>query len=122
MALFKFRLTPGQQAPPGNTGRALAGDWIVLEADSWPTGWDDITHEAMTAEEILADTPDERIKTSSIFAIDTDKEMRSILVGIAIITQRRMVELRDTGTFTEHTIEELVAEVKGVINSGSALQ
>jgi len=122
MALFKFRLTSGQQAPPGNTGRALAGDWIVLEADSWPTGWDDITHEAMTAEEILADTPDERIKTSSIFAIDTDKEMRSILVGIAIITQRRMVELRDTGTFTEHTIEELVAEVKGVINSGSALQ
>jgi len=134
MTMFKFKLSPGQQTPPGNTGRGLAGGYIAADMPAWPTGkqvvhpgppevsfmWEDVTHSVMSAAEITADDPEERIKAETIERVDTDESLRRILIAMAIITQDRMKKLKANTSFPDSTIEELVTEVKGLIGSGVA--
>jgi len=132
--MFKFKLKPGQQAPPGNTGRRLSDGYIICDTPSWPTGkkvvhpgppevsfqWEDVEHVEMTVAEIAADDPDERIKAASLLEIDSNEPLRRILIGMAIITQERMKKLKRNETFPDSTVAELISEVKGLITSGVA--
>mgnify|MGYP004147241681 CR=1 FL=1 len=119
MALFKFRLTSGQQAPPGNTGRALAGDWIVLEADSWPADFNDVLHSPLTAAEVAEDSSDARKTATALATLDNVSGLDIIVISVAKLVEANMISLRDSSTITERTDAATLAEVKRLMSAGT---
>ena len=119
MALFKFRLTSGQQAPPGNTGRVLAGDWIVLEADSWPADFNDVLHSPLTTPEIAEDSSDPRKTAIALATLDNVSGLDIIVTSVAKLVEANMISLRDSSTITERTDAATLAEVKRLMSTGT---
>lgn len=106
MAYFKFKLSSGQQAPPGSTGHSLDGEWIIFEADEWPPSHNNITHESMTNQEITDYIA--RIYTqqadADIQAIASETQQRQMLVRAI-----ELLEAKVDGTITPAQEAELTA-------------
>jgi hypothetical protein len=103
---FKFKLSPGQQAPPGSTGIGFGDGWIVFVADKWPSGHDAVMHEAMTAEEITA-------HINAVYKAKADAEIEGLAdTGEQVRMLARAVELLEKkvdGTLTAEDQTEIAA-------------
>jgi hypothetical protein len=102
MKYYKFQLSPGQQAPPGSTGRGYEG-WIVLEGE-WPAGHEAITRQQMTLEEVTAyvTAKHNELADAAVFEQASEVRQRQILARATELLEKKI-----DGTLTAEEEAEL---------------
>ena len=115
--MYKFQLSPGQQAPPNSTGQSL-GDWIVLESATWPSEFDVVTHQEMTANEVsqFYSAKYRDLATAEILDLYTEAEQREMLARSS-----ELIEAKVAGTITAEEEAEL-DQIKSVRAQIKAIQ